>query len=152
MSKKSIFRENRQLYELLSNFCDSLSGVSRFQEAQRCINEFLSEEQARDHYEALLDLEDELHRKQHDGELTEADLARYRQVNELLQNLPNADHFFAAQNELEDIHMQIVNFIGLAIETGQIPTPDELEDLEHSCDCDHDDCNVCHPENEAHHD
>lgn len=143
MNKISIFRENKKLYQILTDFCNCLSGMGRFQDAQRCINEFLAEENARTHYEALLDLEDELHQKQHDGEITEDDLERYRQVNENLQNFPCSERFFSAQRELEDIHLQIVSFIGMAIETGQIPTPEELEELGRSCSHDHEDCG-CH--------
>ncbi len=140
MKKTSIFRENERLYELLTDFCNCLSGIKRFQDAQCCINEFLSGEKARNHYEELLDLEDELHRKQHDGDLTEDDLARYRCINETLQGLPNAENFFIAQGELENIHSQIMNFIGMAIETGQIPTPEEIEELEHLSEHDHEHC------------
>ncbi|MDD3118385.1 MAG: YlbF family regulator [Victivallales bacterium] len=149
MSKKSIFHDNQRLYELLRDFCDGLAEEQRFREAQCCINEFLSGEQARTHYEALLDLEDELHLKQHDGELTEADLERYHHLNETLRALPDAERFFLAQEELEEISSQIVDFIGLAIETGQVPTPEELETLEHTGACDDEHCAVCHSDSES---
>ncbi len=143
MKKVSIFRENQKLYDLLADFCNCLAEIDRFQVAQRCINDFLSGEKARTHYEELLDLEDELHRKQHEGQLTEDDLNRYRSVSETLQGLPNADAFFTAQGELENIHGQIVNFIGMAIETGQTPSPEELEELEQLAGHEHEDGDCC---------
>lgn len=124
----SIFKKNRKLYELLAEFYECLADMEQFRRAQQSINLFLANDDARKHYEKLLDLEEILHSKQQDGGITEEDLGNYREVNEKLQDIPGAGDFFAAQDELESIHLQIMNFIGVAIETGQTPSPDELEE------------------------
>jgi cell fate (sporulation/competence/biofilm development) regulator YlbF (YheA/YmcA/DUF963 family) len=126
--KMSIFKKNRKLYELLAEFYECLADMEQFRRAQQSINLFLANDEARKHYEKLLDLEEILHSKQKDGGITEEDLGNYRTINEKLQDIPGASEFFAAQDELESIHLQIMNFIGVAIETGQTPSPDELEE------------------------
>lgn len=132
----SIFRENEQLYSKLADFYQCLAGTERFQQAHSCINQFLSLDAARNHYEQLLELEEELHQKQHEGNITEKDLAKYRELNERLQQYPLAEEFFNAQQDLEEIHLEIANFIGMAIENGEVPTHDELEEACGSdCDC-----------------
>lgn len=128
----SIFVENNRLFELMAELYDCLAGMQRFQDAQKSVSDFLADEEARHQYEQLLDLEEELHRKQQEGKLTENDLQAYKAVNDALKTIPDAERFFKAQRELENIHLQIMNFIGIAIETGQIPSPDEIEDF--SCD------------------
>ncbi len=124
----SIFRKNQKLYELLAEFYECLAEMEQFRQAQHHINSFLADDQARHHYEKLLDLEEVLHRKQHDGNLTEDDLSKYKHINDKLLDMPGAEEFFSAQDELENIHLQIMNFIGIAIETGQTPSPEEIDE------------------------
>jgi|GEM_PF-3115978 len=132
----SIFRDYPQLYKSLSDFYTHLAAVPRFQEIHQTLDQFLDNDAASACYEELMGLEEELHQKQHDGEITEADLARYREINERLQQMPHAEEFFNAQQEMEEINMEIVNFIGLAIDQGEVPSLDELEEAGDSCGCD----------------
>jgi len=129
----SIFRENSKLYDLLSEFYQTLAETPKFQQVQRGIDQFLENDAAKSCYEELLTLEEELHQKQHEGEITEDDLSKYREINERLQQMPLAEEFFNAQQEMEEINMEIANFIGIAIEDGEVPSLDELDEA--GCDC-----------------
>ncbi len=99
-------------------------GYARLKES---IVAFLKDEEARKAYEALCDKQDELHGKQDQGlPITEEDDNAFEKLETAFMEMPVADGFIKAQQQMHQIEKTIAKYVRKTFELGRVPAADDL--------------------------
>lgn len=118
--------------------CEAIVAQPDFLAAQRRVEAFMANDQARSHYESVVNKGQELHEKQHRAEpLNGEEIAAFEKDREALLANPVARGFMEAQEELHDLQHSIQKQIKKTLELGRVPTAEDLEEgsCGHGCGC-----------------
>ena len=70
----------------------------------------------------------ELHQKQHAGvELSDTEIQEFEDARESLFANDIASDFMAAQQSLQTLQQTISKYVGMTLELGRVPTPEDME-------------------------
>jgi len=117
-----VLRKTREL-------CESFLEQPEFHAIRKKVNTFMEDSDAKEDYEALLEKQEYLNHKQHQGvalsqqEVDEFDLHRKR----VLGN-PLAKEFLDAQQEVHKIQEWVSRYVAKTFEIGKVPSDDDFKD------------------------
>ncbi len=123
--------------------CQAILDEPTVKSARERIEAFLSDEKARNEYEALMNKGQALQEKQKQSQpLTDAEVADFEKHREQLLGNPVARGFLDAQETFHDLQHSIQKCVSKTIELGRMPTTEELSDSccgggGHECGCGH---------------
>jgi len=118
---------NSTVLEKTRELCDLLLQSHEYRENAAKIETFFEDEKAQADYRSFAELGELLHRKQHEGQLTDADIAGYDAELQALKDNPVTADFMAAEETLNGIVRQISKLVGKTLELGRLPEPEDLE-------------------------
>ena len=127
---------NGKTQELCQTILDQPSMVS----ARQRIEAFLGDESARNQYQTLVNKGQDLQKKQQMSiALSDEEVAAFESSREELMGNPIAKGFLEAQELMRELHHSVTKFVSMTLETGRVPTPEDLEAATcgHGCNCDH---------------
>ena len=117
----SILRKTREL-------CSEIANDPDFLRLQGSVETFLGDDSARLQYQSVHERGEELHHKQRAGmQLGRVEISEFEAAREALMENPIARDFLAARHELEELQQEISRWIGMTIEMGRVPSPEEVE-------------------------
>ena len=122
-----VLSPNSAILEKTRELCSLILQSGEYQENVSKIEAFFANDDAQAEYRAFAKLGEELHQKQHAGEITEDDISDYEEkLNELKSNEVTAN-FMNAEEALNGMVSQISKHVGKTLELGRLPTPEDLE-------------------------
>ena len=125
--RMSIIAEDSTVIIKTRELCVQIARDPLFLELQGHIEQFLNDDDARFQYQSVHERGEELHQKQHAGiQLGASEIRDFEAAREALLANDVARQFLAAQQELESLQKEIRKYVGLTLELGRVPTPDDL--------------------------
>lgn len=114
--------------------CDAISQDIEFVTLQGQVERFLEDDAAKLQYQSVHEKGEELHQKQHAGvELSETEIKGFEEAREnLLQNEVARD-FMDAQQNLQTLQQTITKYVGMTMELGRVPGPEDMEQSGGGC-------------------
>ena len=107
--------------------CDTITQDKDFQSLIAKVEAFLSNDAARTQYQNVGEKGEALHQKQQAGvELSPQEVSEFEQAREALMENPIANSFLEARTELEALHQSVNKYVGMTIELGRVPTPEDF--------------------------
>jgi cell fate (sporulation/competence/biofilm development) regulator YlbF (YheA/YmcA/DUF963 family) len=139
----SMLAEDSSVMGKTRDLCSSIVEHPDFGLLQEKVEAFLSDDAARLQFQSVQERGEELHQKQHAGvELSESEVKDWENARgELLEN-DKIRTFLEARNQLETLQMTIGKYVGMTMELGRVPAPEDFkaEDgccSEGGCGCSH---------------
>ena len=132
--------EENPVTQKTRELCQAIVDLPNLRTARQQIDAFLSNDQARTQYEALVAKGQALQEKQQNSTpLDGTEIADFEQQREALLANPVARGFLDAQEELHGLQHSIQKYVSKTLETGRIPTAEDLEEgsCGHGCGCHH---------------
>lgn len=118
---------NSAILERTRDLCSAILDWPDYKEQVAHIESFLADEDAKTEYRAFAQLGEEMHRKQHAGELNDSDIENYETQKKALESKPLIGAFLAAQDALNEIHRTVSTRVAKTLELGRLPEPEDLE-------------------------
>jgi cell fate (sporulation/competence/biofilm development) regulator YlbF (YheA/YmcA/DUF963 family) len=116
--------------------CETILQQPQFQSIRRRVEAFLADPEAQSQYECLSDLGQQLHDKQSQGlTLTSAEIAAFDRQRDSFANNAVAAAFVEAQEEMHRLQQQITRFVSKTLESGAVPTAEDLAGGSCGSDC-----------------
>lgn len=123
-----ILSPNSAILEKTRELCTLILQSGEYRENAEKIEAFFEDSAAQKAYRDFSKLGESLHRKQHDGNLTQADIDGYDAEMAALRANPVAAAFMDAEEKLNGIVSQVSRLVGKTLELGRLPEPDEISD------------------------
>lgn len=121
-----ILSPNSAILEKTRELCTLILQSGEYRENAAKIEAFFEDAAAQKAYRNFSKLGESLHRKQHDGDLTQADIDGYDAEMAALRANPVAAGFMDAEESLNGIVSQVSRLVGKTLELGRLPEPDEI--------------------------
>ena len=141
--------EDSAVMEKTKDLCASIVEHPDFRLLQEKVEVFLEDESARLQFQSVQERGEELRQRQQAGmELTEADIRGWETAREELMNNTVVRSFLQAREELEGVQRMVGAYVGMTLELGRVPEPEDFEPEESGC------CGgggSCECEGEGHH-
>lgn len=123
----SAISENSALIEKTRELCEQIAADANFKKLQGEVETFLNDDAAKLQYQSVHQRGEELHQKQHAGvELGKVEIQEFEAAREELLNNELVRNFLAAKQELEQLQRVINQHIGMTLEMGRVPSPEEI--------------------------
>jgi cell fate (sporulation/competence/biofilm development) regulator YlbF (YheA/YmcA/DUF963 family) len=123
----SIIAEDSAIIVKTRELCAQIASDPTFLKLQESVERFLSDDAARLQYQSVHERGEDLHQKQHAGiQLGVSEIREFESARESLLENEVVQEFLAAQQELEGLQKEIRKYVGLTLELGHVPTPDDL--------------------------
>ena len=107
--------------------CAQIASDPVFLQLQENVERFLSDDAARLQYQSVHERGEDLHHKQHAGvELGATEIREFEAAREALFDNEVAREFLTAQQELERLQKEISKYISLTLESGKVPTAEDI--------------------------
>lgn len=108
--------------------CDAIAQDIEFVALQGQVERFLTDDAAKLQYQSVHERGEELHQKQHAGvELSETEIRGFEEARDALMNNEVARDFMEAQQNLQTLQQTIGKYVGMTLELGRVPEPEDLE-------------------------
>jgi len=128
--------DDSAVMEKTKDLCASIVEHPDFRLLQEKVEVFLEDESARLQFQSVQERGQELHQKQHAGmELTEGEIRDWEAAREELTNNMVVRSFLQARQELESVQKMIGSYIGMTMELGRVPEPEDFAEKEGGCCC-----------------
>lgn len=118
---------NSVILERTRELCEAILDWPDYKEQVTHIEAFLENDDAKTEYRSFAQLGEEMHRKQHAGELTDADIQNYESQKGEVEAKPLIGGFLAAQETLNEIHRTVATHVAKTLELGRLPQPEDLQ-------------------------
>lgn len=118
---------NSAILEKTRELCTLILGSPEYKGNLAKIEAFFKDEAAQDSYRAFSQLGQEMHTKQHAGELTQDDISNYDKKQEELRGNALTNDFMNAEEGLNNIAREISQHVGKSLELGRLPDPEDFE-------------------------
>ena len=107
--------------------CAHIASDPIFLKLQEDVERFLNDDAARQQYQSVHERGEELHQKQHAGiQLGAAEIRDFEAARAALLENEIAQCFLVAQQELDMLQKEIRKYVGLTLELGHVPTPEDI--------------------------
>jgi len=127
--------DDSAVMEKTKDLCASIVEHPDFRLLQEKVEVFLEDESARLQFQSVQERGQELQQKQHAGmELTEGEIRDWEAAREELTNNMVVRSFLQARQELESVQKMIGSYVGMAMELGRVPKPEDFA-VNESCCC-----------------
>lgn len=123
----SAIAESTPVLDKTRELCESIVQDSSFKKLQQDVEAFLNDEQAKLSYQSVHQRGEELHQKQASGvELSKTEIKEFEEARESLLNNELVTNFLSAKQELESLQRMIGQHVGMTMEMGRVPSPEEV--------------------------
>jgi len=130
----SLLADDSAVMAKTKELCETISTDATFTGLMSKVEAFLSNDEARTQYQSVGEQGEALHQKQHAGvELDPQEITDFEQARANLMENPIANSFLQARQELEGLHQTISKYIGMTLELGRTPTPEDFAAAEDGC-------------------
>lgn len=107
--------------------CETIANDSDYKGLLAQVEAFLADDEARLTYQSVQERGQELNQKQQAGlELAESEIAEFEGARSALLAHPVASSFLQAQQSLEALQMSVSRMVGMTLELGRVPTPEDI--------------------------
>ena len=126
--------------------CQTIIDDPAFKELWGKVEDFVSDQDAKSQYEALLMKQNQLHHRQKQGiRLTKEDIQDFELERDKLYGNPVAMEFIVTQQKLELLQNTINQYVNLTLELGRLPTEQDILSMSGGCSCSSpSNCSSCH--------
>lgn len=108
--------------------CEAIAQDIEFVALQGQVERFLADDAAKLQYQSVHEKGEELHQKQHAGvELSETEISGFEEARDALMNNEVARDFMEAQQSLQTLQQTIGKYVGMTLELGRVPEPEDME-------------------------
>ena len=126
--------DDSAVIEKTKELCAAIVDHPDFRLLQEKVEVFLGDDSARLQFESVQERGQELHQKQHSGlELTEGEIRDWEAAREELMKNTVVRSFLQARQELENIQRMIGSYVGMTLELGRVPEPEDFAVEEGGC-------------------
>ncbi len=123
-----VLSPNSAILEKTRELCSLILQSGEYQENVTKIEAFFANEEAQTEYRAFSKLGEDMHQKQHAGEITQEDIEGYEKELANLKSNEVTAEFMGAEETLNGIVQQVSKLVGKTLELGRLPEPEDLED------------------------
>jgi cell fate (sporulation/competence/biofilm development) regulator YlbF (YheA/YmcA/DUF963 family) len=120
--------------------CQAILTEPEFLSVRHQIDSFMSNDQAKEQYQALVEKSEHLHHKQHQGvELSEGEVADFNRLRDDVLGNPVAKGFMDAQRDMQKMQEKINQYVSKTFELGRLPTDEDFDSgsCGSGCGCHH---------------
>ncbi len=108
--------------------CAAIAEDSEYKGLLETVETFLGDDAAKAQYQSVHESGEGLQQKQGSGiELSDAEVSEFESAREALLANPVAKNFLDAQNGLQSVQMAIGKYIGMTLELGRVPQPEDMQ-------------------------
>jgi len=108
--------------------CAAIAEDSEYKGLLETVETFLSDDEAKAQYQSVHQRGEELQQKQGAGiELSDTEVDEFESSREALLGNPVAKGFLEAQHSLQSVQMAIGKYIGMTLELGRVPQPEDMQ-------------------------
>ncbi|MBT8037845.1 MAG: YlbF family regulator [Verrucomicrobiae bacterium] len=108
--------------------CDAIAQDIEFVALQGQVERFLEDDAAKLQYQSVHERGEELHQKQHGGvELADKEIKDFEEARDALMSNDVARDFMDAQQNLQTLQKTVGKYIGMTLELGRVPEPEDME-------------------------
>lgn len=116
--------------------CDAIAQDIEFVALQGQVERFLEDDSAKLQYQSVHERGEELHQKQHAGvELSDQEIKEFESAREALLSNEVASEFMDAQQSLQTLQKTISKYVGMTLELGRVPEPEDMQEAEGGGGC-----------------
>lgn len=110
------------------DLCDTIAQDIEFVALQGRVERFLEDDAAKLQYQSVHERGEELHQKQQAGvELNEREIKEFEEARAGLLENDVAKDFMEAQQTLQTLQQTIGKYVGMTLELGRVPEPEDME-------------------------
>jgi cell fate (sporulation/competence/biofilm development) regulator YlbF (YheA/YmcA/DUF963 family) len=114
--------------ETIEGLCRALLEQPDLKRARAAVEAFAANEQATGVYRDLVELRNELHHRQFNGQKpSPEEIARYESLRKQFLDMPEALPFVEAQQEISKVQETVAQYVGLTFQLGRVPREEDLE-------------------------
>ncbi len=107
--------------------CETIANDSDYKGLLAQVESFLNDDEARLTYQSVQERGQELNQKQQSGlELAQSEISEFEGARSALLANPVASSFLQAQQSLEALQMGVSRMVGMTLELGRVPTPEDI--------------------------
>lgn len=107
--------------------CQTILDQPEFQALRLRIDTFLANEEAKMHYQTVMEKGELLQHKQQSGvALSQDEIADFEKHRDVLVNHPVASAFLDAQQEMHKMQESVSQYVAKTFELGRVPTADDF--------------------------
>ena len=120
--------EDTTILDKTKELCQSIVEHPDYLSLRGNIDEFLSNDAAKQEYQALVEKSEELnHKQQQGGKLTPDEITAFESHRERVVNNPVAAEFIRAQQELHAMQESINKYLSKTFELGRVPEASDMD-------------------------
>jgi cell fate (sporulation/competence/biofilm development) regulator YlbF (YheA/YmcA/DUF963 family) len=109
------------------DLCETIASDAEYKGLLAKVEAFLANDEARLTYQSVQESGQKLNQKQQSGlELAETEIAEFENARSALLANPVASDFLQAQQSLEALQMSVTRMVGMTLELGRVPTPEDI--------------------------
>ena len=109
------------------DLCETIANDSDYRDLLQKVEKFLGDDEARLSYQSVHESGQALNQKQQSGlQLSDSEIAEFEGARTELLNNPIASDFMQAQQSLEALQSSVSRMVGMTLELGRVPTPDDI--------------------------
>lgn len=126
--------DNSAVMTKTKELCAAIAEDGEYKALLETVETFLNDDAAKEQYQGVHQRGEELQQKQGAGiELSEAEVGEFESAREALLANPVAKNFLEAQNSLQGVQMAIGKYVGMTLELGRVPGPEDMQEESGCC-------------------
>ena len=134
MSGMSMIAKDSNVIQKTRDLCDAIAQDIEFVALQGQVERFLENDTAKLQYQSVHEKGEELHQKQQAGvELSDTEIRTFEEARESLLDNDLVREFMEAQQNLQALQQTINKYVGMTMELGRVPQPEDMESSSGGC-------------------
>ena len=134
MRGMSMIAKDSNVMQKTRELCDAISQDIEFVALQGQVERFLEDDSAKLQYQSVHEKGEELNQKQQAGvELSDTEIKNFEEARDGLLANEVARDFMDAQQNLQTLQQTVTKYIGMTMELGRVPQPEDMEDSSGGC-------------------
>ena len=123
----NFLEDNSAVMSKTRDLCETIVNDEEYKGLLAQVESFLSDDEARLAYQSVQERGQALNQKQQAGiELAETEIAEFEGARDSLLANPVASSFLQAQQSLEALQTSVGRLVGMTLELGRVPTPEDI--------------------------
>ena len=124
----SILADDSAVMTKTKELCAAIAEDGEYRSLLERVERFLADEAAKLQYQSVHERGEELQQKQGSGlELSDTEIGEFESAREALLENSVAKEFLDAQADLQNVQMAIGKYVGMTLELGRVPEPDDMQ-------------------------
>ena len=114
--------------------CAAIAEDAEYKGLLERVERFLGDETSKTQYQSVHERGEELQQKQSAGmELSDTEIGEFETARDALMANPVAKEFLDAQQDLQGVQMAISKYVGMTLELGRVPAPEDMKSDDGCC-------------------